>query len=178
MATAPAAPPAAPAAAPPPGPSRAALRGVLIAGPLLILVGVLVLLSVGDKPLLGTNRVGPASFFAVVPPGGTVCTGGAERVPAGTGNVVVRTSTSQSAPLSVSLRSGARVIGRGTRTDAYDSGDTAIALGPRGGVRPQRGRQAARPCRDAGGHEPRGPHRRPARRRAHPARVPRRGAGE
>src|SRR5215211_2622345 len=92
MATAPAAPPAAPAAAPPPGPSRAALRGVLIAGPLLILVGVLVLLSVGDKPLLGTNRVGPASFFAVVPPGGTVCTGGAERVPAGTGNVVVRRS--------------------------------------------------------------------------------------
>src|SRR3954447_1105036 len=128
MATARAAPPAAPAAVAPPAPSRGALRGVLIAGPLLILVGVLVVLSVGDKPLLGTNRVGPAAFFAVVPPGGTLCTGGAERVPAGTGDVVVRTSTSQSGPLSVVLRRGGRSVAHGTRTDAYESGDTAIPL--------------------------------------------------
>src|SRR5215212_8451208 len=121
MATARAAPPAAPAAVAPPAPSRGALRGVLIAGPLLILVGGLVVLSVGDKPLLGTNRVGPAGFFAVVPPGGTLCTGGAERVPAGTGAVVVRTSTSQAGPLSVVLR-------RGGRTVAYGSGDTGIPL--------------------------------------------------
>jgi hypothetical protein len=128
MATARAAPTAAPAAVPPPGPSRGVLRGVLIAGPLLILVGVLVVLSVGDKPLLGTNRVGPAGFFAVVPAGGTLCTGGAERVPAGTGEVVVRTSTSQAGPLAASVRRGGRVIAHGTRTAAYDSGDTAIPL--------------------------------------------------
>jgi Predicted membrane protein (DUF2142) len=128
MATARAAPPAAPAAAAAPAPSRGALRGVLIAGPLLILVGVLVVLSVGDKPLLGTNRVGPAGFFAVVPPGGTLCTGGAERVPAGTGAVVVRTSTSQAGPLSVVLRRGGRTVAHGTRTGAYGSGDTGIPL--------------------------------------------------
>src|SRR5215212_401080 len=128
MATARAAPPAAPAAVAPPAPSRGALRGVLIAGPLLILVGVLVVLSVGDKPLLGTNRVGPAGFFAVVPPGGTLCTGGAERVPAATGAVVVRTSTSQAGPLSVVLRRGGRTVAHGTRTDAYGSGDTGIPL--------------------------------------------------
>jgi len=128
MATARAAPPAAPAAVPPPAASRGALRAALIAGPLLILVGVLVVLSVGDKPLLGTNRVGPAAFFAVVPPGGTLCTGGAERVPAGTGDVVVRTSTSQAGPLSVVLRRGGRTVAHGTRTDSYDSGDTAIPL--------------------------------------------------
>src|SRR3954452_10191637 len=128
MATARAAPPAASAAGPPPAPSRRALRGVLIAGPRLILVGVLVVLSVGDKPLLGTNRVGPAGFFAVVPPGGTLCTGGAERVPAGTGDMVVRTSTSQAGPLSVVLRRGGRTFAYGARTDAYDSGDTAIPL--------------------------------------------------
>src|SRR5436190_2250186 len=110
MATARAAPPAAPAAAPPPVSSRRALRLVLLAGPVLILVGVLIVLSVGDKPLLGTNRVGPAGFFAVVRPGGTLCTGAAERVPAGAGEVVVRTSTSQAdARIRIEVRAAERV---------------------------------------------------------------------
>src|SRR3954453_1696921 len=131
MATARAAPPAAPAAAPPPVSSRRALRLVLLAGPVLILVGVLIVLSVGDKPLLGTNRVGPAGFFAVVRPGGTLCTGAAERVPAGAGEGGVRASPSEAGPLSLPLCVAGRVLAHGTRTTPYDSGDTAIPLASR-----------------------------------------------
>src|SRR3954447_23505003 len=121
MATAPAATAAAPHAASSPPPGRRALRTVLAVGPLLVALGVVVVLTVGDRPLLGTNRVGPASFFAVVPAGGTVCTGGAEHVPAGTGEVVVRTSTSQDGPLGVSIRG----LAHGVRNQPYESGDTA-----------------------------------------------------
>src|SRR4051794_41831992 len=85
---------------------RAALRAVLIAGPLLIAAAVVVLLSVGDRPLLGTNRVLPASYFAFVPPGGLACTGDPQLVPAGTGQIVVRTSTDESGSLGVALRRG------------------------------------------------------------------------
>src|SRR3954452_3886228 len=125
MATAPAATAAAPhAASSPPPPGRRALRTVLVVGPLLVALGVVVVLTIGDRPLLGTNRVGPASFFAVVPPGGTACTGAAQQVPAGTGEVVVRTSTSQDGPLGVTIGDA----GDGFRTQPYESGDTAIPL--------------------------------------------------
>src|SRR4051794_13991980 len=124
MATAPAATAAAPHAASSPPPGRRALRTVLVVGPLLVALGVVVVLTIGDRPLLGTNRVGPASFFAVVPPGGTACTGAAQQVPAGTGEVVVRTSTSQDGPLGVTIGDA----GDGVRTQPYESGDTAIPL--------------------------------------------------
>src|SRR4051812_10035452 len=124
MATAPAATAAAPHAASSPPPGRRALRTVLAVGPLLVALGVVVVLTIGDRPLLGTNRVGPASFFAVVPPGGTACTGAAQQVPAGTGEVVVRTSTSQDGPLGVTIGDA----GDGVRTQPYESGDTAIPL--------------------------------------------------
>jgi Predicted membrane protein (DUF2142) len=107
---------------------RAALRAVVVGGPLLIALGVVVLLSIGDRPLLGTNRVGPASFFAVVPPGGQACTGAPERIPAGTGVVVVRASTTQAGPLDVALVHGRRVIARGRRTASSESGDTDVSL--------------------------------------------------
>jgi hypothetical protein len=105
-----------------------AKRVVLIAGPLLILAAVIAVLSIGNKPLLGTNRVGPASFFAVLPSGGQVCTAANELVPAGTGEIVVRTSTSQSAPIDVRVSAGNRLIAQGRRTGHYDSGDNAIPL--------------------------------------------------
>src|SRR4051812_23343590 len=145
MATAPAATAAAPHAASSPPPGRRALRTVLAVGPLLVALGVVVVLTIGDRPLLGTNRVGPApgavpavgarpppgprrvgpaGCFAVVPPGGTACPGAAQQVPAGTGEVVVRTSTSQDGPLGVTIGDA----GDGVRTQPYESGDTAIPL--------------------------------------------------
>src|SRR4051794_20856767 len=107
---------------------RAALRAVLIAGPLLIAAAVVVLLSVGDRPLLGTNRVLPASYFAFVPPGGLACTGDPQLVPAGTGQIVVRTSTDESGSLGVALRRGGRTVARGTLGGPYSAGDTAVPL--------------------------------------------------
>jgi Predicted membrane protein (DUF2142) len=109
-------------------PGRIALRAVLVGGPLLIALGVAALLSIGDRPLLGTNRVAPASFFAVLPPGGQACTGAPESIPAGTGVVVVRSSISQAGPLDVALVAGGRTIDRGRRTAAYESGDTDVRL--------------------------------------------------
>src|SRR4051795_9755626 len=132
-------------------PSRAALRAVLIAGPLLIAAGVVAVLSIGDRPLLGTNRVGPASFFAVVPPGAQACTGTPERIPAGTGVVVVRTSTSQAGPLDVTLVAGGRAVARGRRTGAYESGDTGIRLSA-----PVRTARRAIVCLRNGGPKPLG----------------------
>ena len=88
----------------------------------------MLVLSVGDRPLLGTNRVAPASFFAVVPPGGQACTGDAQVIPAGTGRLVVRTSTDESGSLGVSLVQGARTIASGRLAGPYDAGDTAVPL--------------------------------------------------
>jgi hypothetical protein len=128
------------------------LRAVLIGGPLLIALGIVVVLSVGNLPLLGTNRVGPAGFFAVVPPrGGQVCTGAPQHVPARTGQVVVRSSTSQAGPLDVSLVRGGRVVARGRRTAAYESGDTYVRL-----ARPLRGGALAVVCVRNGGPKPLG----------------------
>jgi hypothetical protein len=127
-------------------------RAVLIGGPLLIALGVVVVLSVGNYPLLGTNRVGPASFFAVIPPrGGEACTGAPEHIPAGTGQVVVRTSTSQAGPLDVSLVRGGRVVARGRRTAPYESGDTYVRL-----AAPLRGAALAVVCVRNGGPKPLG----------------------
>src|SRR4051812_22221348 len=108
-------------------PGRTALRVVLIAGPLLIAAAVVLVLSVGDRPLLGANRVGPAGFFAVVPGGGRLCTGGDDRFPAGTGEVGLRTSTDQDAPLEVSVVSGGRTVATGRR-GGYTSGNTPVEL--------------------------------------------------
>ena len=127
------------------------LRAVLIGGPLLIALGVVLVLSVGNYPLLGTNRVGPAGFFAVVPPGGRVCTGAPEHIPAGTGQVVLRTSTSQAGPLDVSLVRGGLVLARGRRTAAYQSGDTYVRLSA-----PLRGGTRAVVCVRNGGPKPLG----------------------
>ena len=127
-------------------------RAVLIGGPLLIALGVVVLLSVGNCPLLGTNRVPPASFFAVVPPrGGQACTGAPEHIPAATGQVVVRTSTSQAGPLDVTLVRGGRVVARGRRTAPYESGDTYVRL-----AAPLRGPALAVVCVRNGGPKPLG----------------------
>src|SRR6185437_9686469 len=98
------------------------LRAVLIGGLLLIALGVVALLTLGNYPLLGGNRVGPAGFFTVVTPGGgQVCTGAPQHVPARTGQVVVRTSTSSPGPLDVTLVRGGRVVAQGRRTAPYAS---------------------------------------------------------
>jgi Predicted membrane protein (DUF2142) len=136
--------------------SRPALRAVLIGGPLLIAVSVVVLMSIGDRPLLGTNRVTPASFFAVVPPGGQACTGAAEDIPAGTGLVVVRTDRAQQGPLGVTLVAGGRAFAGGAR-HAYDAGDTDVRLGA-----PVRDARRAVVCVRNGGAEPLGLAGRPA----------------
>ena len=128
------------------------LRAVLIGGLLLIALGVVALLTIGNYPLLGGNRVGPAGFFAVVPPrGGQVCTGAPQHVPAGTGQVVVRSSTSQAGPLDVSLVRGGRVVARGRRTAAYESGDTYVRL-----ATPLRGASRSVVCVRNGGPKPLG----------------------
>jgi hypothetical protein len=128
------------------------LRAVLIGGLLLIALGVAALLTIGNYPLLGGNRVGPAGFFTVVPAGGgQVCTGAPQHVPAGTGQVVVRTSTSSPGPLDVTLVRGGRVVAQGRRTAPYDSGDTYVRL-----ATPLRGASRSVVCVRNGGPKPLG----------------------
>ncbi len=126
-------------------------RALLIVGPLLVLLAVLVLLSVGDRPLLGTNRVAPAAFFAVVPPRRAAV----HRLAAGRAR---RHRAGRRAHLDVAGRAArrdarARRTGgrRGRRTAAYESGDTYVRL-----ATPLRGASRAVVCVRNGGPKPLG----------------------
>ena len=72
-------------------------------------------------------------------------------MPAGTGQVVVRTSTSSPGPLDVTLVRAGRVVAQGRRTAPYDSGDTYVRL-----ATPLRGASRSVVCVRNGGPKPLG----------------------
>jgi hypothetical protein len=107
---------------------RAALRAILVTGPLLIVAGVVLVLSIGDVPLLGTNLVKPEHYLAHVRAGGELCTAAPQPIPSGTGRIVVRVRPAR-AGLAARLLTAGRTVARGTR-GRHGSGDVYVPIGP------------------------------------------------